>query len=251
MNATRTKPDSAAPNALGRYLRSRLKERGISLSQLAKRTGLSRQTIHAAGSAGGRRLPNLETVIRIAIDLGVHPMQLMHLVLDDYNLPPRSSLPHARRGDCSVFLLDVTIPDGTVVAPCARITKTWALQNVGTVTWEDRSLRCIDDEAVVERRAHHQGVEYAVPTERLRPVTRVIEVPRTEPGDVVTLSVDFIAPSLPCTCVSYWKSFYPDGSPCFPESAGLTCTVRVLSMRAASSEASAYIKHSQVPPLRS
>jgi hypothetical protein len=37
--------------------------------------------------------------------------------------------------DNSTFLSDVTIPDGTVIAPGAKFVKTWLLQNNGACTW--------------------------------------------------------------------------------------------------------------------
>ncbi|MBC8332081.1 MAG: hypothetical protein H8E28_08885 [Anaerolineae bacterium] len=37
--------------------------------------------------------------------------------------------------DSAAFVSDVTIPDGTVIAPGAAFTKTWRIQNAGTCTW--------------------------------------------------------------------------------------------------------------------
>ena len=36
----------------------------------------------------------------------------------------------------SAYVSDVTIPDNTVMAPGASFVKTWALQNIGTCTWD-------------------------------------------------------------------------------------------------------------------
>lgn len=218
-------------NALGRYLRARTKERGISMAELARRAGKSRQTIHALSQAGAR-LPELQTLIDLGLVLGVHPLRLIHLVFEDVKLTRSQERSHALRGDKSIFLSDVTIPDGTVVMAGSRFTKTWEVQNIGTVAWEGRELRCMDEEVLITTR---QGEELRV-SERLTPATTRIPVPVTPAGGIVQMSVDFTAPSLPCTCVSYWKSFFADGTPCFPESVGLTCRVRVLSMRSASIE---------------
>lgn len=216
-------------NELGRYIRARSKERAISLSELARRTGLSRQTLHAIGEAGGR-LPEMETVVKLAVELAVHPMQLFHLVFEDFRLQPKFERQHRERGDRSIFLADVTIPDGTVVAPCARFTKTWEVQNVGTTPWEGRVLRCMDEDLSVSRRSVSGEDGHVRVTDRLRPSAHTIPVPYTEPCGVARMSVDFEAPRLPGTCLSYWKSFFADGTLCFPESVGLTCKVRVLSM---------------------
>lgn len=232
MAKPRSSPPADTLNALGVYLRTRLKQHGRSLAALSRSTGLSRQTLHAATRAGHQRLPDLETIIRIALDLGEHPVHLIHLVLDGYQLPPRSLRRHAAREDASAFVTDVTMPDGTVVATGSRFTKTWALQNVGALTWEGRSLRCMDDTAAPPAPGPNPAKAPGQAQLRLQPVVRSIPIPTTSPGDVVHLSVDFIAPAMPCTCVSYWKSFLPDGRPCFPEALGLTCTVRVLSLAA-------------------
>jgi len=38
--------------------------------------------------------------------------------------------------DSSLYLSDVTIPDGTVMSPGQTFTKTWLIQNTGTCTWD-------------------------------------------------------------------------------------------------------------------
>lgn len=221
-------------NALGRYLRARAKERGLSMAELARSSGKSRQTLHTL-SQEGARLPELQTLIDLALVLGVHPLRLIHLVFEDVKLPSGQARSHALRGDKSIFLTDVTIPDGTVVMVGSSFTKTWEVQNVGTVAWEGRELRCMDEEIIITTR---QGEELRV-SEGLKPATMCIPVPFTPAGGIVRMSVDFTAPTLPCTCVSYWKSFFADGTPCFPESVGLTCKVRVLSMKSATAQGQA------------
>ena len=213
-------------NALGRFLRSRTRELGISLSELARRSGKSRQTLHSL-SVNGERLPEIETLIDLALSLDVHPMRLLHLVFDDYQFPLKQAREFKERGDKTIFLADVTIPDGEVVLAGSRFTKIWEVQNVGTAVWENRFLACMDSEIVVSSLA---GERLTV-TQRLRPSVERIAVPCTPPGDIVRMSVDFVAPSLPGTCVSYWKSVFADGGYCFPNSVGLTCKVRVISMR--------------------
>ncbi|MEW6241651.1 MAG: NBR1-Ig-like domain-containing protein, partial [Chloroflexota bacterium] len=33
------------------------------------------------------------------------------------------------------YVMDVTVPDGTILAPNTPFTKTWRLKNIGTCTW--------------------------------------------------------------------------------------------------------------------
>ena len=49
---------------------------------------------------------------------------------------PTSTAPTPASGcDKAQFIADVTIPDGTVMAPGATFKKTWRLKNIGTCTW--------------------------------------------------------------------------------------------------------------------
>jgi transcriptional regulator with XRE-family HTH domain len=213
-------------NALGRYVRDRARWQRISLSEVSRRAGVSRQTLYGLSEHQGR-LPDLETLIAIAVALEVHPTRLVHLLFEGYQLPRRLELTHSQRGDKSVFVRDITYPDGDIVHVGTRFTKTWEVQNVGTIPWENRFLQCVDDELVV----YAKTGELLKITEPLKPVVLRIAVPTTEPGATVRISAEFDAPSIPCTCISYWKSVFEDGSPCFPNSLGLSVKVRVMALK--------------------
>jgi transcriptional regulator with XRE-family HTH domain len=219
-------------NALGRFLRQRAKELGIRLADIARDSDTGRNTLYAisAERTGGSRarLPDLDTLVRIALVLEVHPLKLVQLVFEDYPLSFKQARGHKARGDQSVFVADVTIPDSTVVLTGARFTKIWEVQNMGTVPWENRFLVCMDDD--LEVRSTETGQVVRV-TEKLIPDVRRIPVPLTLPGAKVRIAVDFQAPSIPCSSLSYWKSIFEDGTFCLPNSVGLSCVVRVISMR--------------------
>ncbi len=215
-------------NALGQYMRERCAQRGLTSSELARRAGKSRQTLLSISTAGGR-LPAIETLVDLALVLEVHPLRLMQLVFEDMPLPTRQSNAFKQRGDKSAFVADVTIPDGQLVMTGSSFTKIWAVQNVGTVPWEGRTLVCVDEELVVTSRTGDR----LVIAQRLRPAVQRFAVPYTAPGATVEMSVDFKAPPSPGTCVSYWKSYFADGRLCFPTAVGLSCCVRVISARAA------------------
>lgn len=219
-------------NALWKFIRQRADALDISLTELARRAKKSRQTLYALADFQ-ERLPQMETLIDLALVLDVHPLRLIHLVFEDCRLPTRHAQSHRARGDKSIFVADITIPDGTVVAAGSQFTKVWALQNVGTVAWENRFLQCMDDEVSV-----YAGNGQRLPVAAgLRPAQVRVAVPLTQPGETVQVAVDFQAPALPCACVSYWKSVFADGSFCFPGSVGLSVQVRVLSMTAAGGQA--------------
>ena len=64
------------------------------------------------------------------------PMTLVASQLPINTLVSASSTSEAAQGcDNSAYLNDVTIPDGTVMTAGQTFTKTWAVQNTGTCTW--------------------------------------------------------------------------------------------------------------------
>ncbi|MFO1327843.1 MAG: NBR1-Ig-like domain-containing protein [Rubrivivax sp.] len=212
-------------NALGRFLRTRASELRMTLAEVARLAGVSRQTLYSMSRTG--QLPEMQSLVNLSTALEVHPLKLMQLVFEDYPLPVRTQNRQRQRGDQTIFLQDVTIPDGALVMAGSRFTKVWEVQNVGTEAWVDRYLACMDDQ--IDVRAVHSGERMPV-IAQLVPVERRIAVPSTPPGAVVRLAVEFVAPAIPATCVSYWKSVYADGSLCFPEAVGLSCLVRVVTM---------------------
>jgi hypothetical protein len=86
--------------------------------------------------------------------------------------------------DQALFVKDVTIPDGTVVAPGAAFKKTWRLKNAGTCTWSGYTLVFDSGEA-------------------MSPVIDPIGI--VAPGQEVDVSVAFTAPMVNNTYRSYWR----------------------------------------------
>lgn len=209
---------------LDSYVRKRCIEIGISSSELARKTGLSRQTLHSLAFVP-KKMPSIQTLVGLADALRIHPMRLVHLAVEGA-IPPASSSSHPKRHDQSVFVADVTYADGALVLPNQRFTKTWELQNVGKVPWVGRYLQCMDEEILVYGKI---GEALHIANNLLPAATRV-PVPDTMPGQLVQVSVDFTAPEPPGTVLSYWKSVFEDGGLCFPQSRGLWVKVRVTSM---------------------
>jgi hypothetical protein len=78
--------------------------------------------------------------------------------------------------DNSAFVSDVTIPDGTVMSPGQKFTKTWLMQNTGTCTWDTNySIAFVSGDAM-------SGVK--------TPLT--LSVPS---GQQIKISVNLIAPT--------------------------------------------------------
>jgi hypothetical protein len=96
-------------------------------------------------------------------------------------------VPPGPSGDRAIFVADVTIPDGTVIAPGAAFTKTWRLQNAGSSTWTTSySFIYISGEKMGS----------------------ILSVPLTQsvaPGSQVDVSVEMVAPTTTGSHQSYWK----------------------------------------------
>lgn len=97
--------------------------------------------------------------------------------------------------DDSEFVSDVTVPDGTHLAPGRFTIKTWRLRNTGTCTW-DGSYRFTFLSGDRMSGPRHAPLEQSVP-----------------PGMEVELSVGLVAPEAPGTYRGSWTLFAPNGTP--------------------------------------
>ncbi len=96
--------------------------------------------------------------------------------------------------DNLVFINDVTIPDGTVVAPGSTADKQWLVQNSGDCNWDKRyRLRLISGDAL------GASAEQALYPARA--------------GTQATLRILFTAPQAPGDYVSEWQAFDANGVP--------------------------------------
>jgi hypothetical protein len=89
--------------------------------------------------------------------------------------------------NCNVaqFLTDVTIPDGTVLAPGASFTKKWRLKNIGSCAWNGFSM------------AFDSGDSMGGPASKA--------VAAVNPGQEVDLEVSLTAPSTVGNYRGYWR----------------------------------------------
>lgn len=208
------------------YVHKRLAGLSLTQTQLCERAGMSRQTLHSLLNSP-QKMPTLQTVFALASGLRVHPIRLLQLLCDD-QIRRFGGPPSRLRGDQSAFVRDVNYPDGELVLPGQRFTKVWELQNVGSVPWEDRYLQCMDEEIVV----YAQSGETLRIAQSLTPAVRRVAVPTTPPGGLVQIEVNFTAPRVAGTVLSYWKSFFADGRMCFAKSSGVWVKVQVVSLAA-------------------
>ena len=209
------------------YVKQRAETLGLSMAELARQTGISRQGLYGVLD-GTTEQAKISTLIALAKALQVHPLVLFRHLLHQLDLPKFSTTSSKYQFDASGFIQDVTIPDNTTVLTDQVFTKIWEIQNIGHVNWLGRKLVCMDRKAdipvVPDFIAAPETVRGLVPTRR------VIDIPETLPGDSVVLSVEFTAPSYPCSVISYWKMTDEHEEICFPATEGLSCLVRVVSL---------------------
>ena len=92
------------------------------------------------------------------------------------------------------FVADVTIPDDSRLAAGEKFIKTWRVRNIGALPWgPDYGLRFSGGEPM---------------SERLR-----IDIPVTQPGDEVELTLELTAPPGPGVYTSSWGLVDPAGQP--------------------------------------
>lgn len=113
--------------------------------------------------------------------------------------------------DKTLFIKDVTIPDGTSVPVNTTFVKTWRVKNDGNVVWKDRYLK-----RMTPLSSHICSSPAMVP------------IPETQPGETIDISVTFKTPHLPGSCRTDWKTSDRKGNLFFPEMHGLFSIVTVV-----------------------
>jgi hypothetical protein len=90
------------------------------------------------------------------------------------------------------FVEDVTVPDDTLYNGGVSFRKIWRLENTGECTWEP-------------------GVAWTHIGGPLLSAESPVAVELAEPGRIVDIGVDMVAPTSPGTYTSFWRLQRPDG----------------------------------------
>jgi Ig-like domain from next to BRCA1 gene len=114
-------------------------------------------------------------------------------------------------GDASIFITDVTYPDGSTVAEGQHFIKTWKIKDIGSVLWTGRYL-----------------APYGAPTGSCAYPPRV-SIPVTRPGQDATISVPVTASDSPGLCFVTWKMETGTGILYFPHEIGIWFSITVTS----------------------
>jgi transcriptional regulator with XRE-family HTH domain len=112
----------------------------------------------------------------------------------------RGKQPKAIPGDATGYV-DETVPHGTLFRPGELFTKTWRIRNAGAISWKGRRL---------ERQGPLTGPG-------LITSSKYIDIPDTQPGDVVEIQTLLKAPGYDCTSIAYFKMVDTRGLLCFPD----------------------------------
>ncbi len=124
---------------------------------------------------------------------------------------PTVSMDVAMDGDKTLFIKDVTIPDGTAIPVNTSYVKTWRVKNIGNVVWKKRYLKRM------------------TPTSPLLCSSpAMVPIPETKPGETIDISVTFKTPHLPGSCRTDWKTADDRGNLYFPDMHGLYSIVTVV-----------------------
>ncbi len=91
------------------------------------------------------------------------------------------------------FVEDVTVPDDSLYNSGVRFTKTWRLRNDGECLWEE-------------------GTEWVFISGALMNATSEVTVELVEPGRLVDVSVEMVAPDAPGAYTGYWRLRRPNGN---------------------------------------
>lgn len=114
-------------------------------------------------------------------------------------------------GDRSLFIKDVTIPDGTPIKIHSKFKKIWQIKNVGTVVWKNRYL-----------------ARTTTTSKLLCQSMNRVPIPETLPNHTVNIEVDFVAPAMPGSCRTDWKMATARGELFFPNLHGLFSIVTII-----------------------
>jgi len=112
--------------------------------------------------------------------------------------------------DDSIFLHDISFPDGSIVKTNSEFEKIWEIKNNGCIIWKNRFL--------IERNSRISG---------LIPEVERIPIKTTYPGETIRIKIKFKTPEYPAGCISEWKMVDEFNEFYFPKKKGLFCKIQV------------------------
>jgi len=240
--------DYAVPENLSDALNAAKKSRNVLSKLIIWESGVSKSQFYR--NIQGKESPSLETKTRISESLGIDSDRFDLLHSRSHSRPKENNISSKTRAsggllyaviavfaiglttllalsfqqhnappimedvtiadDRTLFIKDVTIPDGTSIAVNTEFVKTWRVKNIGKVAWKNRYLKRITPASTL-----------------LCSSPSMVPIPETLPGEIVDISVTFVTPHLPGSCRTDWKTADDRGNLFFPDMHGLYSIVVV------------------------
>lgn len=139
--------------------------------------------------------------------------------------PPVQQGPGLSSCDLASFVDDLTIPDGTELAPGQTFTKTWRIKNEGSCTWtEDYQILYFGGEIMSDKTA------YALTDTDI------------EPGDTLDVAIEMTAPDAEGSYTMWWIMRNADGLNFGVDASGGAIYVQIVVSSGASPTATATVK---------
>lgn len=213
---------STPKESLSTYVRKHCRAKKISLDKLAEQAGIARSTLYHLLEENS--VPKIPHLLALATAMGVHHYFLFRLKwreFDHIELPCAAS----QKIDLSGFI-EETIPDGTLVMTGSHFEKSWTIQNIGEVVWENRYFMHLD--APYHHIKHYPNGQSLADYQFL-PDEVMVPLPVVYPKQTYTFKMGYTAPNIAGRYISYWQMVDENGEPCFPDGVGLSVSVLVKS----------------------
>jgi DNA-binding Xre family transcriptional regulator len=214
------------------FIEQRLTVLRLSKTALAKQAKISRAALYKI-LGGEVQEAKLSTLIRLAVALDCHPLDLLRQLFSRWELPVKTSIGARYAYDASGFVADMTYPDNSMVTVGQVFEKVWEIKNLGKQVWQGRKLVCVDEFLQVSRHGEEEdelAMRLPIQERGLITLVREVAIPTTQPNDNVRLAVSFRAPEYPGSMISFWKMQDAEGELCFPELEGVACLVKVVGI---------------------
>lgn len=199
---------------LAGYIRRRLKTLGLTTVAAAEHSGISRQTWHKLLRAEVDEA-RLSTLVKVAGTLDTHPLNMLRVYFHGKDFTHASNFATTAQKFSCGFIGDVTFTDNAEVRAGQEFEKIWEVVNLGTETWRNWYLQCVDEG---EPPAGQQFIS---------PVHNRVPILETLPGEHIRIRARMRAPANTGTAISSWHITNDKGEAIFPELSNLYCLVNV------------------------
>ena len=153
-------------------------------------------------------MPSIRSFLMLAQALKVHPAWVIEGLFSNVIVDARIDVRMNVQKSANVEHL--SYPDGAVVAPGTRFTKTWRVHNPSAVRWPALRLACQDRRVTLTLKRTGEPLHAAG---ALEPDAPFIDLPALEPGAATDISMPFTAPYNSGATISRWLAVGQDGQP--------------------------------------